>query len=116
MTTRAILDILLADSAVTALVGERISPAMRAQGEDLPCIVLTQVSVTPTTNLDEPPSLDSNRVQLDAFALTYAQARNVVVACRAALEAGGVALESEFDNFEPDVTEYRITQDYMIWV
>jgi hypothetical protein len=32
-----------------------------------------------------------------------------------ALEAGGCAMDGEFDGFEPDVSEYRITQDWLVW-
>ena len=115
MAVQAIRNILVAASPVTALVGQRISPVERAQNTELPCVVLTRVSLAPTNSLATVPNLDSNRVQLDAYATTYAEARQVADACRAALETAGVTMEVEIDGFEPDVTEYRVTQDFLIW-
>ena len=115
MAVKTVRDILVAASPVTALVGQRISPVIAAQDTALPHVVLTRVSLAPVNHIHGPPTLDQNRVQLDAFANTYAEARAVADACRDALEAGGVTMESEFDNFEPDVAEYRITQDFLVW-
>ena len=115
MPITTVRNILVAAGGVTALVGTRISPVIRAQDETLPCVVLTTISVAPTNQLVGAPTLDANRVQLDAYALTYAQTRAVADACRAALEAGGCALENENDLSEPDVAEYRITQDFLVW-
>jgi Xaa-Pro aminopeptidase len=39
----------------------------------------------------------------------------VAYACREALETAGLAMESAFDTFEPDVDEYRVTQDFYYW-
>jgi hypothetical protein len=115
MAVKTVRDILVADSAVTSLVGQRISPVLTAQDTTLPYVILTRVSLAPMNNITDPPSLDSNRVQVDSFSETYAQARQVADACRAALEASNVTMESEFDNFEPDVSEYRVTQDFLVW-
>jgi hypothetical protein len=108
-------DLLVADPLVTALVAARISPLLRAQGETLPCVTLTLVAVTPMNHLNGAPSLDQNRIQVDAWAETYASARAVAYACREALETAGLAMESAFDTFEPDVDEYRVTQDFYYW-
>lgn len=106
---------LTSSAAVSAIVGTRISPVMRAQGETLPCVVLTQISTVPQNQLYGAPTLDANRVQLDAYATTYAGAVALASACRTALEAAGLVMENQTDWFEPDVTEYRITQDFLVW-
>jgi hypothetical protein len=115
MAVKTVRDILVADVSVTALVGQRISPTTRAQDTTLPCVVLSLISVVPTNHLNGAPTLDANRVQLDVFAETYASARAVADACRASLETAGVAMDNEIDDFEPDVSEHRITQDFMVW-
>ncbi len=115
MAVEVVRTILIAAPAVTALVGQRISPVLRAQGEPLPAVVLTRVSLAPLNHLSGAPTLDANRVQVDSFAATYAASRDLADACRTALEAAGLTMESEFDNFEPDVDEYRITQDFYLW-
>jgi hypothetical protein len=96
-------------------VGDRVSPLIRAQDEVLPCVTLSLVAVAPMNHINGAPTLDQNRVQLDSWALTYGEARSVADACRAALEAAGLVMESEFDSFEADVDEYRVTQDFYLW-
>jgi hypothetical protein len=108
-------DLLVADAGVLALVAQRISPLLRAQNETLPCVTLSLVSVVPANHLNGAPTLDQNRVQVDSWAATYTAARSVADACRAALEAAGLTMEGEFDTFEPDVSEYRVTQDFYFW-
>jgi hypothetical protein len=115
MVIEEVRDILVADAGVTALVGARISPVLRAQNETLPCITLTVVSVVPANHLNGAPSLDANRVQVDSYATTYDGVRSLAAAVRAALEAADLVMEGEFDGFEPDVDEYRVTQDFYYW-
>ena len=115
MPIQTVRNILIAAGGVTALVGSRISPVMRAQSEAMPCVTLTLVSVAPSNHLAGAPTLDANLVQVDSWAETYTQARDEANACRAALEAANVVMNSEFDNYEPDVTEYRVTQEFSVW-
>ena len=115
MAVKAIRDILMASPPVVSLVGARVSPVLFAQNTALPCVVLTRVSCTPANHLHGRPTMDENHVQLDVFAETYDMARQVADACRDALEAQDVTMESETDSFEADVTEYRVTQEFLIW-
>ena len=115
MPITTVRNILVAAGGVTALVGQRISPVLREQDETLPCVVLTTISVAPMNHLSGAPTLDANRVQVDCYATTYTGVRAVAEACRTALEAGGQMMENETDLSEPDVDEYRVTQDYLVW-
>lgn len=112
---KQVRDLLVADSAVVALVSQRISPLVRSQNEPLPSITLSLVSVVPMNHVAGAPTLDQARVQIDSWGTSYAEVRSVADAVRAALEAAGLVMESEFDGFEPDVDEYRVTQDFYIW-
>jgi hypothetical protein len=115
VTIETVRDLLVAETDVTDLTGLRISPLVRAQNETLPCVTLSLVAVAPMNHINGAPTLDQNRVQVDSWATTYSEARSVADACRAALEAAGLVMESEFDSFEADVDEYRVTQDFYIW-
>jgi hypothetical protein len=115
MPIQTVLDYLDDYSGLTALVGERMSPLIRDQNETLPCVTLSLVSVDPQNHLNGAPTLDQNRVQIDSWATTYAGARAVAAAVRTALESAGLNLISEFDTFESDVNEYRVTQDFSVW-
>jgi hypothetical protein len=114
-TLQTVRDLLVADGDVYALVNERVSPIIRAQNEALPCVTLTLVAVTPMNHINGAPTLDQHRIQVDSWGTGYAEVRSVANAVRAALEAAGLVMESEFDGFEPDVDEYRVTQDFYYW-
>jgi enhancing lycopene biosynthesis protein 2 len=106
---------LLANSVVTALAGTRVFQTTRTQAFETPAVAVSQVGRTPFNHLAGPPTLDAARVQVDSFATTRGQCRALADACRAALEAVGIVTEGEFEGFEPDVAEYRITQDFSVW-
>lgn len=116
MADQAVLDILLAAGGVTALVGQRVSPVKMSQNTTLPAVVVTPVALTPMNHLNGAPTLDAYRVQLDSIAETFDATRAVANACRAALEAAGIVVENDFPVFEPDVAEYRITQECVVWI
>jgi hypothetical protein len=117
-----VLAVLKAAPAVTAIVGEgvdaRISPLIRAQTVAPPAVTLQRISLAPVNGLRGHAGLDDVRVQVDVWADSYAGARTLANACRAALQAAGHQMQSEFDNYEPDVSPelYRITQDFQVWV
>ena len=122
MTVEVVLAVLKAAPAVTAIVGAgtdaRISPLMRAQAIQVPAVTLQRIALAPVNGLRGHMGLDDVRVQLDCYADSYAGARTLANACRNALQAAGHQMQSEFDNFEPDVSPelYRITQDFQVWV
>jgi hypothetical protein len=115
MPIKTVRDLLVADSAVTALVGARVSPQFKDQAEALPCVTLVLVSVVPQNHLGGAPTLDQNQVQVDSWAATYAAARGVADACRAALETAGLKMENEFEDYDQEADEYRVSQDFTVW-
>jgi hypothetical protein len=118
MTIEIARAVLVADSAVSALVGERISALMKAQGTAMPAITLQRVSVTPQNHLRGNGGLDYVRVQADCWATSYDGVRALAIACRSAMEAASHQMLSELDNYDPQVDPglYRITQDFQVWV
>lgn len=118
MAVKTVRDVLVAAGAVTTLVpASRITPLVRPQAISVPAITLQRISLTPNNHLRGDAGLDANRVQLDAYAETYAAARAVADACRAALVAAGHLLQTEFDSHEPETDPdlYRVTQEYNVW-
>lgn len=115
MPIKTIRNILVAAPAVTALVGQRISPNIRAQNEARPAVVLTLISLDPSNHLAGRPTADANRVQMDVFAESYNSARTVADACRDALEAADVVMDNEFESYEDETAEYRVSQDWLVW-
>lgn len=115
MPIQTVRGILVAASGVTDLVGQRISPATRDQAETLPNVTLELVTLVPQNHLNGAPTLDANRVQVDSWATTYAEAQAVADACRAALVAAGLVMESASGGFDSDAEQYRVTQDFYVW-
>lgn len=121
MSVATVLAVLKADSMVTNLVGSgsdaRISPMTMSQGIDMPAVTLQRVSVTPQNNLRNNGSLDDVRIQLDAWATSYAGVLALASACRSAMENAGHILIVEVDNYDPEVDPklFRVTQDYQVW-
>lgn len=116
MAVKTIRDALVADAGVTALVGARISPLIKAQAITLPAITLQRSGTTPQNHLRGHAGVDDNRVQLDAWASTYDLARQVAAAARAALQAAGHFCESELpDDYDPETETYRVIQEWSVW-
>lgn len=117
MSLATVRGVLIGSSAVAAICADRISPLISAQGSLLPAVTLQRTELEPQNGLRGFAGLDSNTVQLDAWAETYQQARDLADACRTALQAAGVIMLSEFDNYEPstDPGLYRVTQTFSVW-
>ena len=115
MAVKIVRDVLVASAGVTALVGQRVSPMLKAQDIALPAIVLQRISVTPQNHLQGFGNLDGNRVQLDSWATTYIVARQVADAARTALQAAGYVLGLESDDYDSATQTYRVIQDWSIW-
>lgn len=120
---------LLAQTAIANLVAARIHWGMRPQGEALPGIVLGVVSRLPVARHSGPAGLSEARIQIDAYGATYAQARGLARALRAALsvrafEQGGVKFQGAFQLGERDLSEagateatrvFRVSLDFQMW-
>lgn len=121
MAVKTVQDVLVASSAVTAIVGPganaRVEQIVKPQNIALPAVTLSRIFMGPVNNLVDDGGLDSNRVQVDSWAQTYTQAKELAAACRAALQTAGHQLDSEFDNYDPAIDDgtFRVTQEYSVW-
>lgn len=116
MAIKTVRDVLVAASAVTALVpAARITPLIRPQSIVVPAITLQRISTVPQNHLRGDGDLDDNSVQLDVWADSYLSARSIADACRTALAA--LAMTFENDGYEPETAPelYRVTQTYQVW-
>jgi hypothetical protein len=111
------LGILSGAAPVVALVGTRISPLIRAQDLALPAVTLQRITMTPSNTFVGNGGLDGTRLQVDSWDATYAGARALANAVRAAFDAVPVLMTLEIDSFqlEPVPGAYQITQEYQIW-
>ena len=104
--------VLVAASPVTAIVGQRVTILVKPQSLTMPCITLQEIAITPENDLGGWSGLDGVQVQLDAWADTRATARDLATKCRTALNDPNRLMVGQFEEFEPDVDLYRITQTW----
>jgi hypothetical protein len=117
MLLTSIRTLLAAAPAVTAICADRIEILTRPQAIGVPAVCLSIVSTTPVNGLETWNGLDGSLVQIDCYALTYADARALAAACRTAMETEH-ELETEFDNFDESAELSglaRVTQQYSVW-
>lgn len=118
---------LLADNAITALVGQQVRWQVRPQASSLPALVLHHISAVRRYTNGGPSDLVTSRVQTDCWALTYEGALALSRAVRARLsgvreqlngiDVQGIFLDSESHEYDPDAQEkvHRVRFDFEIW-
>lgn len=122
----ALIARLLADSAVAALVGNRINWVLQLQGRAMPALTLTVISPAADYTYEGRDGLRQSRVQIDAFGATFGAAKAVLRAAMAALEPSatfaGVRFQGGFITSERDDGElvgseyvYRSSTDLTLW-
>jgi hypothetical protein len=107
------------DSGVAALVADRIYVAIAPQEAIMPAIIFHIISTVPENGLSGFLGLDKVRVQVDAWAKTYKEARNIQIAARLAIAAStvfkAICIESREQQYEPQTKHYAISSDWYIW-
>lgn len=114
----------LAQSAITTLIGTRIMPAPLRQDSDLPAVSYQLISQRDDVLHDGPQGLPDARLQLDCWADSYASARALAEAIRTAVHAYrgmmGVVnvqrakVENIVDGFEPNTGQQRVIMDVLL--
>lgn len=123
-----LIEALLADAGLAALVANRISWSMRPQAEPVPALVLTVVSRARDELLTAPGRLNDYRIQVDAYAGDYAVAKAVARAALAAFDALTAPFQGAFLLTERDLSDLspgpqagtgrtlsRVSQDIEVW-
>lgn len=119
----AFLALLTSSAAVSAIAGARINWGAHPQGQALPGIVLTVIDDAEGHNYQGSDGLSRGRVQVDCWALTYAQAKLCGRAVRGLLDgyAGGqfdgIFLAAQREGREGGTNEadrpFRCSLDFM---
>ena len=107
-----------ADSTITGLVGSRIYPLFRPQGDPLPALVYQRVSTVPTNSINGFSRLDAVRIQFSCYAKTLIEAKELAEALRAAMDADPT-LKSvcvmEMDEQDLETRNFRTVVDFNLW-
>jgi hypothetical protein len=115
---------LLADPAVAALIGTRMTPLVLPQNTAYPALTYQRISGQRLRSVDGPAGRARPRMQIDSWAETYLEAKALAAAVRRALDGyagpmgaaqvGAVSLDDERDIHEDEPKVSRVTQDYLI--
>lgn len=119
--------LLLAHTALTALVGTRITPSVRQQATDLPAVIFTRISGQREYHYGGASNLTQSRVQIDCYGATWPQAKSVaraVIGClngfngtptSSVIRSAMLDSERHFYEGEDPETVHRISLDFNIW-
>lgn len=119
----AVRSVLLGAPSVSALAGNRVAFVLAKQGTALPFIVLATISDAAEHDQDGPVDVSSARIQVDAYGLTYGDAKRLGRAVRAVLDgySGGILLgvflagtRDGSDTLQDGTTVYRVSADYLV--
>lgn len=115
--------LLLATSAVTDIVGDKINWGSMPQGQEYPGVALHVIDEVSENTMTGPDGLLQGRVQVDCYALTYRQAKLLSRAIRTRLDGyrgggfSGIFLAGARDSREGGTNEadrpFRVSLDFL---
>lgn len=111
-------DVLIADAAVAAIVGDKVHPKLAPQGESYPYVVVKVAATEPFNSLDGYADLSRNEVIVLAYAMEETVAGQLADACRAALQnAKHLCLGRAQDDveFQTDASAFSVGFIHQIW-
>ncbi len=122
---QGLMTYLLAQSAITAIVSDRIFFVKADQSVETPYIVITKVSGVREHSHDGSSHLAHPHFQLSIFSDTYSSCKSVATVLQTALQgysgamsdatAQAVFYENETDTYESDTSLFQVILDYTIW-
>jgi hypothetical protein len=105
-------------TALQSSVGGRLYPLVAPSPVTLPYAVYQVISQVPSNVLADTPGLFNTRIQVDAFARTYAECQSLKATLRGAMSTGFGRAATEInttDLFEEDAKLFRISMDWSVW-
>jgi hypothetical protein len=113
----------LLETDVGPLVGgSRIYPLLRPQGSPLPAITYQRIGEFRRDTLTQSDALTMARIQLDAWAGSYADVFELALKSQRALkhyqlgpELEAIWFETQEQLYEDETTTYRVRMDFDVW-
>jgi len=123
MIGAAIRQILIADSTVKAITA-RCYPVTLPQNPEYPLMLYSKVAGPREHSLQGPVGMAKPRYQIESWALTYDEAKDLAAAIRGALDGyrgtvsgcviGSCLMVGEWDRYESEVKCHRVITDFSI--
>jgi hypothetical protein len=108
--------LLTANGAVHAICGDNVFRTFKDKAGDVgPFIVWQIISGVPENNLSDLPEFDDARIQVDAYALSQATARQLSAAAQAVLEQLGYVVLGPTEDHEDETLLWRWSFDWEVW-
>jgi hypothetical protein len=76
---QALVSHLLADSALTAIIGDRLYPQAIPETSKVPAVVYQRISSPRTLTLDGSSSANNPRIQFSCYAASFGQAKQIAM-------------------------------------
>jgi hypothetical protein len=123
MIESKVIALLLANTAIAAIVGTRVYPVDLPQGAALPAISVLRISGSQLYAGDGPVGLDNARIQVECWAGTYTTSKALPSLVRVAADACTTLLlmeqvsERDMRDEKADGAEYpfHIGLDFDVW-
>lgn len=116
MAVKQVVEWLLADSDIVTYVGARVRPVVLAEDDVMPAISVHTISDSPFNTLEGSAGLDLVAVIVNYWSLTHSEAQALKSAGRACLEASGVVMLDETEDYDSAVRQYRVSQQWNVFV
>ncbi len=123
----ALMTYLLADTTITAYVGERIFYAhVDWQDVETPYLVVTKISGVREHSHDGSSHLAHPRFQIAIFSTSYSSCKSIAAVIQTALQGysgtmssgvdvGAIFYENETDLYDSETSLFQVITDYIIW-
>jgi hypothetical protein len=114
-----IYNVLIADTSVFGLTSNRVYPALLPQAAAFPAITYQRVAGSRIYSFNGYSCLQNNIMQIDCWATSYGQMKNLYYASKEAMENAGtfkalLTLRPD-DNYDDDVEIFRASMDFSVW-
>lgn len=107
---------LTGDSAVHALVGDKVYPNVIPRGIDGPAIVYSMITGGADNYLAENPGIDNGDFQISCWSVAPTVARDAAVAARSALQQRGMVTPGSYSmDYDPDSNMHCVRFSISIW-
>jgi hypothetical protein len=109
---------MLAASAVTALVGQRIAAGVLPEGEVRPYVTYSLVAGERVPSLTDSGLMRHARMQVNCWSQNYGEAKQIALAVQTAIEASAlfeVVFLSDQDLYDPETNLFYMVLDYSVW-
>jgi len=109
---------LIAASAVTALVGQRIAAGVLPQGELRPYVTYSLVAGERIPSMTDSGVMRHARMQLNCWSPSYSVAKQIALAVQTAIETSAlfeVVFIGDQDLYDAETDLFYVVLDYSVW-